>query len=90
MNDLTARLIVLVQSARELTAATWGHDLARALTRCDSIIEKISAEGSDSSAEYEQTRKLATRLKMSMQDVWKEAATDVFDVGCEHLRHDFL
>ncbi|KAG9034044.1 Sister chromatid cohesion protein 2 [Tulasnella sp. JGI-2019a] len=70
-------------SARELTAATWGHDLARTLSRCESIVSKMSVEPMSSSAELEQMLEFATRLKASLHDVWKEATADVFDVGTE-------
>lgn len=69
------------QSARELTAATWGQDLARTLSRCESILNKMSEEFDSSAAEQKQMLQLAARLKTSLYDVWKEASADVFDVG---------
>ncbi|KAG8885372.1 Sister chromatid cohesion protein 2 [Tulasnella sp. 332] len=70
-------------SAHELTAATWGQDLARTLGRCESILNKMSAEFDSSAAEQKQMVEIASRLKISLYDVWKETSTDVFDVGTE-------
>ncbi|KAG8956027.1 Sister chromatid cohesion protein 2 [Tulasnella sp. 424] len=70
-------------SARELTASMWGQDLSKALSRCDSILSSMVSEGSEGTEELDQFNVLASRMKMALYDVWKETATDVFDVGTE-------
>lgn len=72
---------VTEQSARELTAASWGQDVARALSRCDSIIQNMASEVPSSAEECMRTKKLASILKSALHDVWKEVPADVFDVG---------
>ncbi|KAG8957597.1 Sister chromatid cohesion protein 2 [Tulasnella sp. 419] len=67
-------------SAQELTAASWGQELARALMRCDSLLSKMS-EAEEDSPDYQELWKLAVRLQSTLRDVWKQSHADVFDVG---------
>lgn len=39
------------------------------------------SEGSEGTEEFDQFNVLASRMKIALYDVWKETATDVFDVG---------
>ncbi|KAF8585724.1 ARM repeat-containing protein [Ramaria rubella] len=68
-------------SARELSAVAWGHELTNALTHCNSILQKMEeeGEGSDQKAFW----KLAEKVKSALRNVWQEAGHDVFDIGSE-------
>ncbi|KAG8907886.1 Sister chromatid cohesion protein 2 [Tulasnella sp. 403] len=69
-------------SARELTSAMWGQDLARVLGRCDSILSKMQ-DAVESNGESRRLWTLAVKIKSTMYDVWKDSPGDVFDVGTE-------
>jgi cohesin loading factor subunit SCC2 len=72
-------LLTYLQSARELTAVGWGHELTNALTHCNSILQRMEKEGE--SSDHHAFRKLADGVKSALRNVWQEAAHDVFDIG---------
>ncbi|KAG1898204.1 uncharacterized protein F5891DRAFT_490571 [Suillus fuscotomentosus] len=61
-------------SANDLTAATWGQELAVALKQLSS-----SAQEDDEGLQS----KLYAKLKSALRDVWKDMSNDVFDVGSQ-------
>jgi hypothetical protein len=69
------------QSAQELTAANWGHEIASCLSRCDSILRNIVEQGGGNKQEEDAVRSIGLKLKATMHGVWKGALNDVFDVG---------
>ncbi|KAI0754694.1 hypothetical protein C8Q80DRAFT_1094239 [Daedaleopsis nitida] len=88
-------------SARELTAVMWGHELALTLQQC----EKVLSEEAD--VDRKTVRSFGRQLKISMRELWDEASGDVFEPGssqeevaridrlseeigtCQHLRNSF-
>jgi cohesin loading factor subunit SCC2 len=66
-----------VQSARELTAVTWGQELAIALRQCNASLRHRD----DSEDEQPSFLPFGRKAKSALRDVWKEAAADVFDIG---------
>ncbi|KAI9448916.1 sister chromatid cohesion C-terminus-domain-containing protein [Russula earlei] len=65
------------ESARELTAITWGQELAIALRQCNTSLRHRDDLEDDPSSLLSFGRK----VKSALRDVWKEAITDVFDIG---------
>ena len=63
------------QSARELTAVMWGHELALMLQHCEKQLSE------DSEIDRKSLKSLARQLKMSMRELWDEASGDVFELG---------
>lgn len=61
-------------SANDLTAATWGQELAVALKQLSGSAQE-EGEGLQS--------KLYTKLKSALREVWKDMSNDVFDVGSQ-------
>ncbi|KAI0317644.1 hypothetical protein OF83DRAFT_1120276 [Amylostereum chailletii] len=81
-------------SARELTAVTWGQELAIALKTCN-----VTLSGADDGdnlqlpkAQPPKFLSFATKVKSALREVWKDALNDVFDIGSqeEALRIDRL
>ncbi|KAH7103288.1 hypothetical protein BKA62DRAFT_696412 [Auriculariales sp. MPI-PUGE-AT-0066] len=70
-------------SAQELTVASWGHEIAGFLTRCESILRNIVDHGGGTKQEEDAVRAIGKKLKLTMHDVWKGALNDVFDVATE-------
>ncbi|KAI0051083.1 hypothetical protein FA95DRAFT_1554896 [Auriscalpium vulgare] len=71
-------------SARELTAVTWGQELAIALRQCDSILSHGDGDDLDLIQNGDpKTLPFAQTVKSALRDVWKDAATDVFDIGSQ-------
>ncbi|KAG2365159.1 hypothetical protein BDR07DRAFT_1607621 [Suillus spraguei] len=60
-------------SANDLTAATWGQELAVALKQLGSSAQE--GEGLQS--------KLYAKLKSALREVWKDMSNDLFDVGSQ-------
>jgi cohesin loading factor subunit SCC2 len=56
-----------------LTAVTWGQELATALKTLD-----IQIRDSESNT---QLLAFANKIKSALRDVWKDASSDVFDIG---------
>jgi cohesin loading factor subunit SCC2 len=63
-----------LKSARELTAATWGHELALALKQYDSTLSLLNRQ-----ADHMIT--FGEKVKEALYDVWKDTGSDVFDIG---------
>ncbi|KAG2144172.1 uncharacterized protein EDB93DRAFT_1154179 [Suillus bovinus] len=61
-------------SANDLTAATWGQELAVAL-------RQLSSSAQEESEDLQS--KLYAKLKSALGDVWKDMSNDVFDVGSQ-------
>lgn len=70
-----------VQSARELTAVTWGYELAAALQQCDGFLADDSHARFTSKAERAKYMAFATMLKTAVRELWSDASSDVFDIG---------
>ncbi|KAI0643094.1 hypothetical protein C8Q79DRAFT_1002826 [Trametes meyenii] len=69
-------------SARELTAVVWGHELALVLQHCESVI--AGDEELDSKADRKSVKSLAVKFKIAMRGIWDDASGDVFDIGSSH------
>ena len=82
--SLIDRNLICRKSARELTAVTWGQELAIALKQCNSSLRHRD----DLEDEKLSLLPFLRRVKSALRDVWKEAAIDVFDIGyvlsCDH------
>ena len=65
------------KSARELTAVTWGQELAIALKQCNASLRHCD----DVEEERPSLLPFLRKVKSALRDVWKEAAIDVFDIG---------
>lgn len=69
----------IVQSARDLTCATWGQELASALRQIDERINQEDPTVTD------RTRSdlgvMGRRIKDALGEVWKDRGSDVFDAG---------
>ncbi|KAH9961425.1 hypothetical protein BGW80DRAFT_1438760 [Lactifluus volemus] len=65
------------ESARELTAVTWGQELAIALGQCDTSL----SYGDYSEERQSSLFSFAHKVKLALRDVWKEGAPEVFDIG---------
>jgi hypothetical protein len=68
--------INLAQSARELTAVTWGQELAIALKQCNTSLRHRD----DFEDEPSSLLSFRRKAKAALREVWKEV-TDVFDIG---------
>ncbi|KAK1217276.1 Sister chromatid cohesion protein 2 [Marasmius sp. AFHP31] len=67
-------------SAQDLSAATFGHDLAGALKAANG---RLAADGDDdlNIKDLMKLRAFGEKIKDALRGVWKDHATDVFDVG---------
>lgn len=65
------------QSARELTAATWGQELALMLRQCNLMV----MSDDEPKAKLEKVLALGRKMKDAMQGVWKDPGNDIFDNG---------
>lgn len=75
---------IYFKSARELSAVTWGQELAIALRRCNA---SLSNDGDDIDlikANNPQMLSFGVKVKSALRDVWEDATTDVFSVGYVH------
>ncbi|KAF5374102.1 hypothetical protein D9615_008832 [Tricholomella constricta] len=70
-------------SARELTAATLGLELAAALRQVNSWITDPDGDEDMNLKDESKLEPFGQRVKSALRDVWKEPATDVFDIGSE-------
>ncbi|KAL5519986.1 hypothetical protein ACEPAG_1646 [Sanghuangporus baumii] len=67
-----------LESARELNAVMWGQELASAFTQLNNLLMDQNEVNLDPVT----TNKYAafmSKIKTALQDVWKDAPTDVFD-----------
>ncbi|KIJ14913.1 hypothetical protein PAXINDRAFT_163151 [Paxillus involutus ATCC 200175] len=68
------------ESARELTAAMWGHELANALR---TLRGSLQSQEDGGAVQKPSTLTLCTKLQNALSDVWKDHSNDVFDVGTQ-------
>jgi cohesin loading factor subunit SCC2 len=69
------------QSARELTAAMLGQELASALKEIHRSIDNPD-ENEDLNIKDESiTLAFGQRLKTALREVWKDSVSDVFNIG---------
>jgi cohesin loading factor subunit SCC2 len=73
--------LFLLQSARELTAATWGQELAMALKQANINIQDPEEEALGSKADRQKVLSFSAKVKNALRDIWTDHATDVFDIG---------
>jgi cohesin loading factor subunit SCC2 len=69
------------QSARELTAATLGQELAIALKQVNMWILNPGDDKPSQILDHKKLLSFGLKLKNALRDVWKAHATDVFDIG---------
>lgn len=69
------------QSARELTAAILGHELAAALAQVNSWIINPDDDEDLNLKDQSKVESFGKKIKNALRDVWKEPAADVFDIG---------
>ncbi|RPD54662.1 hypothetical protein L226DRAFT_613702 [Lentinus tigrinus ALCF2SS1-7] len=62
-------------SARELTAVIWGHELALTLQHCEKLLSE------DGEVDRKSVKGLTKQLKMSMRGIWDDPPGDVFELG---------
>ncbi|KAF9457433.1 hypothetical protein BDZ94DRAFT_1326256 [Collybia nuda] len=70
-------------SARELTAATLGQELAASLKQIDSWISDPDGDEDLVLRDPNALLLFGRRIKTALRDVWKDASTDVFDIGSQ-------
>ncbi|KII90510.1 hypothetical protein PLICRDRAFT_697054 [Plicaturopsis crispa FD-325 SS-3] len=70
-------------SARELTAATWGQELALALKQVNVWITEPDSEEFDTMVVRANLLPFGQKIKNALREVWKDHATDVFDIGSQ-------
>ncbi|RDB15317.1 Protein rad9 [Hypsizygus marmoreus] len=70
-------------SARELTAATLGHELAAALKQVNGWITDPDGDEDLNLKDPAKLRLFGQKIKTALRDVWKDPATDVFDIGSQ-------
>ena len=68
------------QSARELTAATWGQGLAFALKQANIWIENPEGE-MELKANHRKALEFGKNVRIALREVWTDPAMDVFDIG---------
>ncbi|KAF8552743.1 hypothetical protein OG21DRAFT_1477602 [Imleria badia] len=69
------------ESARELTSAMWGHELASALRVLRGALP--SEDDSGPAQKASTTLNLCVKLRNALSEVWTNRSNDVFDVGSE-------
>ncbi|KAF8073449.1 hypothetical protein FPV67DRAFT_1559883 [Lyophyllum atratum] len=69
--------------ARELTAATLGQELAAGLKQVNAWIADPDGDEDLNLKDQSKLEPFGQRVKNALRDVWKEPATDVFDIGSQ-------
>ena len=69
------------QSARELTAVMLGHELAAALKEIHRSIDNPDENEDLNIKDGSITLAFGQRLKTALREVWKDSASDVFNIG---------
>ena len=69
------------QSARELTAATFGQELASALRQVNGWITNPDHDEDLNLKDKGKLIELGSKLKTALREVWKDSGTDIFDIG---------
>ncbi|KAG8214779.1 hypothetical protein J3R82DRAFT_9915 [Butyriboletus roseoflavus] len=67
------------ESARELTSAMWGHELANALR----VLRGTLPQDDGGPAQKSSTLTLCMQIRNALSEVWTNRSNDVFDVGSE-------
>ncbi|KAJ6620718.1 hypothetical protein B0H10DRAFT_1911606 [Mycena sp. CBHHK59/15] len=70
-------------SARELTAATLGQELALALERVNVLVTHPENDDDLNIKEESRLQPFGQKIKTALQTVWKDQARDVFDIGSQ-------
>ncbi|KAF8904085.1 hypothetical protein CPB84DRAFT_1773363 [Gymnopilus junonius] len=70
-------------SARELTAATLGYELAAALRQVHGWIENPDTDEDLNLKDPSKLQAFGQRLKLALREVWKDSMNDVFDIGSQ-------
>ncbi|KDR82399.1 hypothetical protein GALMADRAFT_220397 [Galerina marginata CBS 339.88] len=70
-------------SARELTAATLGQELAAALKQVHGWLENPEADEDLNIKDESKLQAFGQRLKIALREVWKDPSNDVFDIGSQ-------
>jgi len=70
-----------LQSARELTAATLGQELASSLKQVHGWLEHPEADEDLNIKDENKLLAFGQRLKAALREVWKDPSADVFNVG---------
>ncbi|KAJ7366455.1 hypothetical protein DFH08DRAFT_1003444, partial [Mycena albidolilacea] len=70
-------------SARELTAATLGEELARGLERVNLWISSPEDDDNLTLREQSKLQPFGHRVKTALHGVWKDPVRDVFDIGSQ-------
>ncbi|KAJ7719905.1 sister chromatid cohesion C-terminus-domain-containing protein [Mycena metata] len=70
-------------SARELTAATLGQELALALDRVNLWISHPDEDDDLNLRDDSKLQPFGQKIKTALHNVWKEQARDVFDIGSQ-------
>ncbi|KAG8832210.1 Sister chromatid cohesion protein 2 [Serendipita sp. 399] len=68
-------------SAQDLSGASWGYELANALTNCENRLQQ--SEGPVDEQSLKPLLDMIAKIKASMQDVWKSVPIDVFSIGSQ-------
>ena len=69
------------QSARELTAATLGQELASALKQVNAWIDQSEDDDDLNIKDESKTLAFGQKIKTALREVWKDPSNDVFDIG---------
>lgn len=67
-------LLNCTQSARELTAVVWGHELALTLQHCERILSE------DAEADRKVIKSLAGQQKTALREIWDDPPGDIFEL----------
>ncbi|KAF8636245.1 hypothetical protein AX17_003730 [Amanita inopinata Kibby_2008] len=70
-------------SARELTAATFGQELASALKQVNNWISDSEHDDDLNIKDQSKLAELGERLKLALREVWKDPGTDLFDINSQ-------
>nr|Q00333.2 RecName: Full=Protein rad9; AltName: Full=SCC2 homolog [Coprinopsis cinerea okayama7\ len=71
------------ESARELTAAILGHELAASLKRVNVWLDHPEQDEDLDLRDSSKALSFGQKLKTALREVWKDPATDVFDIGSQ-------
>ena len=74
-------LLKMFQSARELTAVMWGHELALTMQHCAKLLIE------DGDIDRKRVKILTKQLKLSMRGIWDDPPGDVFELAYVPVNH---
>ena len=78
-----AAYLIFPQSARELTGAIWGQELASVLKQCQAAITSQS-----NNQPSQGIISFVSKVKSVLCDIWIESSADVFDPGYGFLSNE--